>query len=307
MTTAFGDRELQVEIGFDCALALTHAKRSNPNVTHSVSLSTAAASVQKPVSGFAVVPQGANALCINLRGALLARASGGNKLILLPPRSLVFVRGGTRLSLQAARGEHDAVLLSWLTGVAPALESWIVAKTLGKGGTIRSLACRSIDPHHSNFVTRLDAIRNGSEDIADPMLLSLVHEGVAQLLSEPNEMQLATVPAGLPPTVQDLIKEVRINPALSWPLKDAAEKAGYSPFHFSRVFKQMVSYGFHEYVDRCRTECAVDLLLTTDNAIDLVASACGFGTTQGLRESIKEYLGLVPSELRNVPESSNRS
>ena len=307
MTTAFGDRELQVEIGFDCALALTHSRRSSPNVAHSVSLSTASALVQKPVNGFALVPQGINALCVNMRGALLARASGGNKLILLPPRSLVFVRGGTKLSLQAARGEHETILLSWMSGVAPALENWIAAKTLGKGGTVRSIACRSIYPHLSSFVTRLEAVRNGSEDLADPMLLSLVHEGVAQLLSEPNEMQLATVPSGLPDTVQDLIKEVRVNPALSWPLKDAADRAGYSPFHFSRVFKQMVGYGFHEYVDRCRTESAVELLVNSDSAIDLVASASGFGTTQGLRESIKEYLGLVPSELRNVPESGNRS
>jgi AraC-like DNA-binding protein len=96
---------------------------------------------------------------------------------------------------------------------------------------------------------------------------------------------------------------VRENPALPWPLKDAADMAGYSPFHFSRVFKGLVGYGFHEYVDRCRTECAVELLVTTDMPVDLVASTCGFGTTQGLRESVKEYLGLVPSELRAVPDS----
>ena len=79
--------------------------------------------------------------------------------------------------------------------------------------------------------------------------------------------------------------------------------AGYSPFHFSRVCKQLVGYGFHEYVDRCRTECAIDMLVSTDSAVDLVASTCGFGTTQGLRESVKEYLGLVPSELRSMPEA----
>ena len=78
--------------------------------------------------------------------------------------------------------------------------------------------------------------------------------------------------------------------------------AGYSPFHFSRVFKNLVGYGFHEYVDRSRTECAVEMLCTTDSAVDVVASSCGFGTTQGLRESVKEYLGLVPSELRAIPD-----
>ncbi|HLK15681.1 MAG TPA: AraC family transcriptional regulator [Fimbriimonadaceae bacterium] len=304
MTTAFGDRELQVEIGFDCALALSHSKRGSGGFPPSVSLSSATASVQKPVNGFATVPAGANALCVNIRGALLARSAGVNKLILIPPRSIVFVRGGTKLSLQAARGDHDALLLSWLTGVAPALENWITAKATGKGGANRAVACRAIDPHLSSFVTRLEAVRSGPEDLAEPMLLSLIHEGVAQLLSEPNEMQLATVPSDLPKSVKELIREVRGNSAQSWPLKDAADRAGYSPFHFSRVFKQMVGYGFHEYVDRCRTESAVEMLVGSDSAIDLVASACGFGTTQGLRESIKEYLGLVPSELRTIPEST---
>jgi transcriptional regulator GlxA family with amidase domain len=56
-------------------------------------------------------------------------------------------------------------------------------------------------------------------------------------------------------------------------------------------------------VDRCRTECAVELLCSSDSAVDLVASSCGFGTTQGLRESVKEYLGLVPSEIRSFPDT----
>ena len=78
--------------------------------------------------------------------------------------------------------------------------------------------------------------------------------------------------------------------------------AGYSPFHFSRVFKQIVGYGFHEYVDRCRTAMAVDQLCSTDSPADLIAASCGFGTSHGLRESMKEYLGLVPSELRAMTE-----
>jgi hypothetical protein len=43
-------------------------------------------------------------------------------------------------------------------------------------------------------------------------------------------------------------------------------------------------------------------LLAGEMPLDCVAQACGFGTTQGLRESIKEYLGLVPSELRSAHE-----
>jgi transcriptional regulator GlxA family with amidase domain len=47
----------------------------------------------------------------------------------------------------------------------------------------------------------------------------------------------------------------------------------------------------------------VKLLATSERPVESVAQAAGFGTTQGLRESIKEYLGLVPSELRSGPIS----
>jgi len=135
------------------------------------------------------------------------------------------------------------------------------------------------------------------------LMLSAIYEAVAKLMVSADEVQLATVPEDLPETLRILTQKVRSSPALAWPLKEAADMAGYSPFHFSRVFKQLVGYGFHEYVDRCRTESAIDMLISTESAVDLVASSCGFGTTQGLRESVKEYLGLVPSELRSLPEA----
>jgi AraC-like DNA-binding protein len=65
----------------------------------------------------------------------------------------------------------------------------------------------------------------------------------------------------------------------------------------------LAGFGFHEYVDRCRTETAIEMLCNTDEPIDTVAAMTGFGTTQGLRESVKEYLGLVPSEIRAVPDA----
>jgi AraC-like DNA-binding protein len=198
------------------------------------------------------------------------------------------------------------LIITWPAVIAPGLEAWIGAKYTSKGGS-RNVSCRAIEPHFVSLLSRIEAARTGPEDIVEPLLLGIIHEAVAQLSTGPNEMTLATVPSGLPDTIQDLIKEARQNSSLSWPLKEAADKAGYSPFHFSRVFKQLVGYGFHEYVDRCRTEAAVEMLISSDTAVDLIASACGFGTTQGLRESVKEYLGLVPSELRNIPEGMIRS
>ena len=70
------------------------------------------------------------------------------------------------------------------------------------------------------------------------------------------------------------------------------------------MFKAIVGYGFHEYVDRCRTELAVRMLSTTDEPVDIISAEAGFGTAQSLRESVKYHLGLLPSELRAAPDDT---
>jgi AraC-like DNA-binding protein len=239
-----------------------------------------------------------------MEGTLLARASSQARLIIAPPRSITFIRGGTRLIVQAARGMHTTQILSWPGALTPLLESWIAGRAGARAShSHKGVACKPIDPHFRDAIARFDKGKNSTLEATEPLLLSVAYEVVTHVMLGFDEFQLAAIPVGLPETVEFLTEEVRSNPAGAWPLKEAADRAGYSPFHFSRVFKQMVGYGFHEFVDRCRTECAVNMLCETDSAVDLVASTCGFGTTQGLRESVKEYLGLVPSEIRAFPES----
>jgi len=267
-----------------------------------IRLENLSGNVLRTSTGYLVVPAGMCALCINLKGTLIARTGVQGKLVLIPPRSITFIRGA-RLILQAARGEHQSQLLSWEGRVTPLLDNWITTRVnRSANSSARSVACRPIDPHFKTTIARFDHAATHPNDSMEPLMVSVIYEFVARLMIGGDQVQLAAVPSDLPETIRELVLRVRQNPSLGWPLRDAADAAGYSPFHFSRVFKNLVGYGFHEYVDRCRTECAVDLLCTTDQAVDQVASSCGFGTTQGLRESVKEYLGLVPSELRSIPE-----
>lgn len=294
--------EPHVDLNFDCGTTATALKRSDVPGMNYIRLENLGGTVTRTATGYLVVPSGMCALCINLKGTLITRSGAGARLVLVPPRSITFIRG-TRLMIQAARGEHQSQLLSWEGRVTPLLENWISTRVnRGSNTNPRSIACRPIDPHFRATVARFEDAASRPTDSMEPLMVSVIYEFVARLMIGSDQVQLAAVPAELPETIRDLVSRVRQNPALGWPLRDAADAAGYSPFHFSRVFKNLVGYGFHEYVDRCRTECAVELLCTTDQAVDQVASTCGFGTTQGLRESVKEYLGLVPSELRSIPE-----
>lgn len=290
-----------IDLNFDCGATGGTLKRTDIGGMTYVRHESVTANVQRTATGYINVPQGMNALCINLKGTLIARAGVQGRLVLVPPRSLTYIRG-TRLIIQAARGEHHSVLLSWQGNVTSLLDAWILGRQRSGASNQRAVACKPIDPHFKDAIERFEAAVGRPSETLEPIVVSVIYEIVSRLMIGMDQVQLAAVPMDLPETIKELVVKVRQNPAAGWPLKEAANMAGYSPFHFSRVFKNLVGYGFHEYVDRCRTECAVELLVTTDHAVDLVASTCGFGTTQGLRESVKEYLGLVPSELRAIPE-----
>jgi AraC-like DNA-binding protein len=255
----------------------------------------------KSVYGELRLPRDHSVLVFNEMGAVIARHAPRGPLLLIPPQSVFFARS-TYLHLQAARGEHRAVLVTWSSSALPVLEAYI--QTRLAAGLDRGIVCRPCDPEFLPALRRLREVRKEELPgaMGEVLVASVLHEVLAHLLQGESELQLAGVPENLPEPLRELVREVRKSPSAPWPLKDAAVCAGYSPFHFSRVFKQSVGYGFHEYVDRCRTENAVRLLITSPQPIDVIAQTSGFGTTQGLRESIKDYLGLVPSELRTLSE-----
>jgi AraC-like DNA-binding protein len=295
------ESESHLEVNFDCT-AGSNRRLDQAGLQH-LRLEVHQASLMKIAPGTVQIPSQHNAIAINYKGTLLVRSSTNSKLIVVPPRSITFLKGKLKLGIVAARGEHSTQILSWSSAVTPLLEHWINTRLQARGQhQVRPIACKPIDPHFIAAVGRLEQARGAGEGV-ELVMLSAIYETVSKLMMGADEVQLATIPDDLPETLKNLTIKVRGNPALGWPLKEAADMAGYSPFHFSRVFKQLVGYGFHEYVDRCRTECAIDMLVSGDSPVDLVASTCGFGTTQGLRESVKEYLGLVPSELRSLPEA----
>lgn len=295
-----GETETQVDVAFECGNQAV--KRADlPGFQH-MRLQQVETTVVKTVTGVVQISPSVNSLIVNRSGTLIARTASQGRLILLAPQSVAFVRSGSRVIVTAARGEHEVDILTWPSGMTPLLEHFV--SSMAKGSQFpRTVACKPINPQFISAIERFEKAKAAAMEFAEPLMLSVAYEVVARLVTGGDEVQLAALPPELPETIRQLTKSVRAKPADGWPLKDAADMAGYSPFHFSRVFKSLVGYGFHEYVDRCRTEAAVELLVTTEMAVDLVASNCGFGTTQGLRESIREYLGLVPSELRAVHDS----
>lgn len=79
-------------------------------------------------------------------------------------------------------------------------------------------------------------------------------------------------------------------------LKQLAEVAGLSPFHFARVFRRATGLAPHQFVVQQRVRRAKELLLQRDRTIADVALAVGFCDQSHLAAHFKRICGVTPME-----------
>ncbi len=85
-------------------------------------------------------------------------------------------------------------------------------------------------------------------------------------------------------------------------LEVIAKVAGFSPFHFHRVFQSLVGESLNAFVKRLRLERAVALLSQRASAtkrrqsLTDIAFACGFGSSSDFSRCFRERYGTPPSQ-----------
>ncbi|NLG88082.1 MAG: AraC family transcriptional regulator [Clostridiaceae bacterium] len=78
-------------------------------------------------------------------------------------------------------------------------------------------------------------------------------------------------------------------------LKDAAAAAGFSEYHFSRLFREVTGKKFLEYLNEFRIRKAETLLKKTDISISEAAYAVGFNNTTTFNRIFKAINGCTPT------------
>ena len=77
-----------------------------------------------------------------------------------------------------------------------------------------------------------------------------------------------------------------------------AERCQMSARNFARVFRAEAGVTPARFVERVRLDAVRRRLEESDDGLDAIASACGFGGADGLRRSFVRQLGVPPSEYR---------
>lgn len=83
-------------------------------------------------------------------------------------------------------------------------------------------------------------------------------------------------------------------------LDDIAGIAGFSKFHFSRLFKKFTNQSFYDYLNQKRVKEAEMLLLNPDLSITEVAMRAGFSSISTFNRVFKTMKSCTPSEYKSL-------
>lgn len=90
-------------------------------------------------------------------------------------------------------------------------------------------------------------------------------------------------------------------------LEKIAGVAGFSKFHFSRLFKQFTDISFYDYLNQRRVKEAEKLLLNPNLSITEVAMRSGFSSISTFNRVFKNFKECTPTEFKNLYRRRNRS
>lgn len=97
--------------------------------------------------------------------------------------------------------------------------------------------------------------------------------------------------------ILDYINE---NYASNITLESIASSAGYSKFHFSRLFKQFTNMSFNDYLNNVRISKAENMLISGSLSITEVAALSGFNSLSTFNRNFKLAKKCSPSEFKNM-------
>ena len=87
---------------------------------------------------------------------------------------------------------------------------------------------------------------------------------------------------------------------------DLADLAGFSKFHFARLFKQFAGMSCYEYLTQKRVAHAEQLLIQPDLSITEVAMLSGFNSLSTFNRIFKTQKNCTPSEYKSLNKQEKR-
>ena len=95
-------------------------------------------------------------------------------------------------------------------------------------------------------------------------------------------------------------KYINQNYMYDLPLEKLASIAGYSKYHFSRIFKEYNGMSYIQYINSKRIKAAERLMADSSLPITEVAMQCGFSSLTTFNRAFRKAKGCTPTEFRKL-------
>ncbi|WP_067482109.1 GlxA family transcriptional regulator [Actinomadura hibisca] len=145
------------------------------------------------------------------------------------------------------------------------------------------------------------------EDQGAAMARSVARNLVTYLQRPGNQAQVSMFTSAPPPAnelVREVVEHVTGHPEGDLATGTLAGRAGVSERHLTRLFIKHLGETPGRFVRRARTEAAAQLLVSTTLPLGAVATRCGFGTAETLRQAFVARYGVPPSHYRATHSST---
>jgi transcriptional regulator GlxA family with amidase domain len=142
-----------------------------------------------------------------------------------------------------------------------------------------------------------------AEDHGEELSREVARNLVVYLQRPGNQAQMSMFVAAPPPAndlVRRLVEHIAGHPGGDLTAVGLAARAGVTPRHLTRLFREHLGLTPGKYVRRARCEAAAHLLVTTALPVAGVAVRCGFGSAEALRQAFTDRYGISPSRYRTV-------
>jgi len=98
--------------------------------------------------------------------------------------------------------------------------------------------------------------------------------------------------------LRELQAQIAAQPEGDWAVEVMAARAAMSPRHFARAFRAETGVTPARYVEQVRVEVARRRLEESGDAVERIATTCGFGSAETLRRVFHRQFGVSPAEYR---------
>ncbi|MGD8189305.1 AraC family transcriptional regulator [Brevibacillus ginsengisoli] len=100
--------------------------------------------------------------------------------------------------------------------------------------------------------------------------------------------------------IQNAIEFIERNLQEELRMTEIAEEAGFSSFHFQRLFQAISGFTVQEYVRKRRLTEASQLLRETSNNILDIAITYQYGSQEAFTRAFESYVGMTPAKFRKT-------